>query len=203
MIRKKTTIFALLFLICAVALFASIGCYMVGSFELLAYKEGKAVFTSADLPDDARSIKGYSPKGHFRDFDAKGILVSSEFVFEFPATMEAEIVPEQVTYRSLRNNVGFSLPHGSRSSELTVQGEAALSYMPIWMHIDVAESMDGWYGNDQDDLDSAAIDSVNNPFLEVELCYPCGIKGMKRYSVYSGDKDDYGMVGNIVVAKEL
>lgn len=163
--RKKILVSALLIVGIACILFFA-NRITNSSFELLAYKEGAPITTQInETTYEGRSVKAYHSLGISREFDNNGNLRSSDFLFWFPATISAQKAPSQVVYRSLQEGVGFSLPHGSKSSELTVPGENATSYMQLWVYIDTKENSSGYYDSDGKEFELPCLNSLQPSFF--------------------------------------
>lgn len=172
------------------------------SFELLAYKEGGPITTQINgTTYEGRSVEAYHSMGISREFDSNGNLQSSNFLFWFPATISAQKAPNQVVYRSLQKGIEFSLPHGSKSSELTVPGEDATSYMQLWVHIDTGENSSGYYDSDGKEFELPCLNSLQPSFFEIELKYQDGSQSIKQYSIFPDKLNASGNLESIIIAE--
>lgn len=189
-------------ILCAACLLFFAGRFLFDSFTLLVYEEGIETPISSDGTfEKGRLVSAYSSEGCIDDLDGQGALLDSNFVFWFPATVTAKCDPEHVTYRSLQDSVGISLPNGSKGAELTVSGQDATSYMQMWVYISIAANEDERYSANPAGFESACIDKLQRPFLEVELQYPGGFTSKKHFSILPGYADEFGYLGSIIVVE--
>lgn len=188
--RRKAIVIALSVLALVLVALVAVNRYVSDSFTLVVYKEGQPIEDSSlEVPDNARLTKVYSPRGHYRDFDNRGNLAGSDFVFWLPVTVSAEKDINEVVYRSLYDDFAISLPHGSKSSELLASGKDATGYMQVWFYIATHEESDGFY-DVIPNIDVASISGLQNPCFEVEVRYQDGMVSKKRYSLFPGEKED-------------
>lgn len=139
--RRKTIAVALSILALVLVFLVAANRYISDSFTLVAYEEGQPITDpSLNVPEDARLTEAYSSKGHIREHDSRGDLIQSDFVFWLPVTVNAIKAPKQVTYRVLDDDMGISLPNGSKGSNHVVPGKDATGYMQTWFYVATHEN---------------------------------------------------------------
>jgi hypothetical protein len=199
--RRKAIAIALSVLVLVLVALVAVNRYVSDSFTLLVYEEGKPIADpSLNVPENARLTEAYSSKGHIREHDSRGDLIQSDFVFWLPVTVNAIKAPKQVTYRVLDDDMGISLPNGSKGSNLVVSGEDATGYMQMWFYVATHEESDGYYAAIPN-LEEAAIAELQNPCLEVEVEYFDGAVSKKKYSFFPNEKNEYGFLDGLIVSE--
>ena len=188
--RRKAIAIALSVLVLVLVALVAVNRYVSDSFTLLVYEEGKPIADpSLNVPENARLTEAYSSKGHIREHDSRGDLIQSDFVFWLPVTVNAIKAPKQVTYRVLVDDMGISLPNGSKGSNLIVSGKDATGYMQMWFYVATH------------DLEETTIAELQNPCLEVEVEYYDGTVSKKKYSFFPDEKNEYGILDGLIISE--
>ena len=91
--------------------------------------------------------------------------------------------------------------NGSKSSELTVPGEDATSYMQLWVHIDTGENSSGYYDSDGKEFELPCLNSLQPSFFEIELKYQDGSQSIKQYSIFPDKLNASGNLESIIIAE--
>lgn len=199
--RRKTIAVALSILVLVLVFLVAANRYISDSFTLVAYEEGQPITDpSLNVPEDARLTEAYSSKGHIREHDSRGDLIQSDFVFWLPVTVNAIKAPKQVTYRVLDDDMGISLPNGSKGSNLVVPGKDATGYMQTWFYVATHEQSDGYYA-EIPNLEETTIAELQNPCLEVEIEYCDGAVSKKKYSFFPDEKNEYGFLDGLIISE--
>lgn len=198
--RRKAIAIALSVLVLVLVALVAVNRYVSDSFTLLVYEEGKPIADpSLNVPENARLTEAYSSKGHIREHDSRGDLIQSDFVFWLPVTVNAIKAPKQVTYRVL-DDMGISLPNGSKGSNLIVSGKDATGYMQMWFYVATHEKSDGYY-TEIPNLEETTIAELQNPCLEVEVEYYDGTVSKKKYSFFPDEKNEYGILDGLIISE--
>ena len=199
--RRKAIAIVLSVLVLVLVALVAVNRYVSDSFTLLVYEEGKPIADpSLNVPENARLTEAYSSKGHIREHDSRGDLIQSDFVFWLPVTVNAIKAPKQVTYRVLDDDMGISLPNGSKGSNLIVSGKDATGYMQMWFYVATHEKSDGYY-TEIPNLEETTIAEQQNPCLEVEVEYYDGTVSKKKYSFFPDEKNEYGILDGLIISE--
>ena len=181
--KKLRTVLLACFLLC-ISAFALCSCASPEpEFQLKIYDEGQ------EVSDDAHVVGSsfFQLTNYSAHSDDGAVVASAEATFVLSSGINANVVPDSVTYASLDDQVSLSLPGGMPGDHVTVSGEKAASGLSLVVSIEANADELGGLSTDVSAGSPACIEAclsgVSDGVLSITTTYENEEQAIRGYAI--------------------